>query len=104
MVKGWQHATLLTVLEVGQRFWDQGIQWCVLTDIKRDGVSTGVDVSSAISLQKATGLQVVASGGVSTIDDVNRALKFRVGRRDHWYGLCMMARYRLTEAVNEGDK
>jgi len=75
MIKGWQHATMLTVLEVGQRFWDQGIQWCVLTDVKRDGVNLGVDVSSAMSLQQATGLQVVASGGVSTIEDVFRACK-----------------------------
>jgi phosphoribosylformimino-5-aminoimidazole carboxamide ribotide isomerase len=42
----------------------------VLTDVKRDGVSTGVDVSSAVALQDATGLQVVASGGVSTLADV----------------------------------
>lgn len=75
MVKGWQQATPLTVHEVGKRFSAQGIRWCVLTDIKRDGVSTGVDVSSAISLQKITGMRVVASGGVSTIDDVCRALQ-----------------------------
>jgi phosphoribosylformimino-5-aminoimidazole carboxamide ribotide isomerase len=73
MVKGWQQATSLTVLEVGQRFREQGLEWCVLTDVKRDGVSTGVDVSSAVALQQDTGLQVVASGGVSALDDVNRA-------------------------------
>jgi phosphoribosylformimino-5-aminoimidazole carboxamide ribotide isomerase len=72
MVKGWQQATPLTVLEVGQRLRDQGVAWCVLTDVKRDGVSTGVDVSSAVTLQQTTGLQVVASGGVSTLEDVRR--------------------------------
>jgi phosphoribosylformimino-5-aminoimidazole carboxamide ribotide isomerase len=72
MVRGWQQATPLTVLEVGQRLRDQGVAWCVLTDVKRDGVSTGVDVSSAVSLQQATGLQMVASGGVSTLEDVRR--------------------------------
>jgi phosphoribosylformimino-5-aminoimidazole carboxamide ribotide isomerase len=72
MVKGWQQSTSLTVLEVGQRFRDQGLQWCVLTDVKCDGVSTGVDVSSAVELQQTTGLRVVASGGVSTLDDVRR--------------------------------
>lgn len=74
-VKGWQETTSLTTLEVGQRFRQQGITWCVLTDVKRDGVSTGVNVSSAIELQTATGLQVVASGGVSTVEDVQRARK-----------------------------
>ena len=70
MVKGWQQATPLTVLEVGQRLRDQGVAWCVFTDVKRDGVSTGVDVSSAVKLQQATKMKVVASGGVSTREDV----------------------------------
>jgi phosphoribosylformimino-5-aminoimidazole carboxamide ribotide isomerase len=73
MVKGWQQATPLTVLEVGRKLRNQGFKWCVLTDVKRDGVSKGVDVTGAITLQRETGLQVVASGGVSTIRDVRKA-------------------------------
>lgn len=73
MVKGWQQATPLTVLEVGNKFRDQGVRWCVLTDVKRDGVRKGVDVPSAITLQRKTGLQVVASGGVSKLSDVRSA-------------------------------
>ena len=72
-VKGWQEATDLTVLEAGQRLRSQGVEWCVLTDVSRDGVSTGVNVESAVELQKATGLKMVASGGVSTLDDVRLA-------------------------------
>jgi len=72
MVRGWQESTPMTVLEVGQRLRDQGVEWCVLTDVKRDGVGTGVDVSSAVGLQEKTGLQVVASGGVSTLEDIRR--------------------------------
>lgn len=71
-VKGWQETTALSVLEVGQRFHQQGLAWCVLTDVKRDGVSSGVNVESAVELQSASGLQVVASGGVSTLEDVQR--------------------------------
>jgi phosphoribosylformimino-5-aminoimidazole carboxamide ribotide isomerase len=72
MVKGWQESTPLSVLEAGQRFRGQGVEWCVLTDVKRDGVGSGVDVSSGVALQAETGLQVVASGGVSTLEDVRR--------------------------------
>jgi phosphoribosylformimino-5-aminoimidazole carboxamide ribotide isomerase len=72
MVKGWQESTPLTVLEVGKRLQAQGVGWCVLTDVKRDGVGTGVDVRGAVELQEKTGLQVVASGGVSTLEDVRR--------------------------------
>jgi phosphoribosylformimino-5-aminoimidazole carboxamide ribotide isomerase len=72
MVKGWQESTSLTVLEVGRRLRAQGVKWCVLTDVKRDGVGTGVDVHSAVELQEKTGLRVVASGGVSTLEDVHK--------------------------------
>jgi phosphoribosylformimino-5-aminoimidazole carboxamide ribotide isomerase len=72
MVKGWQESTPLTVLDVGKRLQAQGVEWCVLTDVKRDGVGTGMDVRGAVELQEQTGLQVVASGGVSTLEDVRR--------------------------------
>lgn len=71
-MKGWQETTALTVLEVGQRLRKQGIEWCVLTDVRRDGAGAGVDVDSALELQSATGLKVVASGGVSSLEDVKK--------------------------------
>jgi len=72
-VKGWQEVTSLTVLEAGQRLRRQGLEWCVLTDVRRDGIGSGVDVISAVELQSATGLKVVASGGVNSLEDVCRA-------------------------------
>ncbi len=72
MVKGWQQATPLTMLEAGRRFKAQGLERCVLTDVRRDGAGTGVSVDSAVELQTATGLKVVASGGVSSLEDVQR--------------------------------
>jgi len=70
MVKGWQESTPLTMLEAGKRFKAQGLEWCVLTDVRRDGAGTGVSVESAVELQTATGLKVVASGGVSNVENV----------------------------------
>jgi phosphoribosylformimino-5-aminoimidazole carboxamide ribotide isomerase len=72
-IKGWQDVTSLSVHEVGSRLRSQGLEWCVLTNVKRDGVGSGVDITSAVSLQNVTGLQVVASGGVNSLDDVLRA-------------------------------
>jgi phosphoribosylformimino-5-aminoimidazole carboxamide ribotide isomerase len=72
MIRGWQESTPLTMLEAGSRFRAQGLEWCVLTDVRRDGVETGVSVDSAIELQAASGLNVVASGGVSSLEDVLR--------------------------------
>ena len=72
VVKGWQETTALNVLTVGLRLRAQGLEWCVLTDVSRDGVRTGVNIASPVELQNATGLQVVASGGVSSLADVQR--------------------------------
>lgn len=72
MVRGWQEATPLTLLEAGRRFKAQGLEWCVLTDVRRDGVGSGVSVDSAVELQTTTGLKVVASGGVNSLEDVHR--------------------------------
>jgi phosphoribosylformimino-5-aminoimidazole carboxamide ribotide isomerase len=72
MIRGWQQATPLTLLEAGRRFRAQGLEWCVLTDVRRDGVGSGISVESALELQTATGLKVVASGGVSSLEDVRR--------------------------------
>ncbi len=72
MVRGWQESTPLTMLTAGERFRAQGLVWCVLTDVRRDGVGTGVSVDAAVELQTATGLNVVASGGVSSLEDVLR--------------------------------
>lgn len=72
MVRGWQESTALTMLEAGQRLRWQGLEWCVLTDVRRDGVGSGISVDSAVELQSVTGLRVVASGGVSSLDDVRR--------------------------------
>lgn len=72
MVKGWQEATPLTMLDAGKRFRAQGLEWCVLTDVRRDGAGTGVSVQAAVELQTVTGLKVVASGGVASLQDVLR--------------------------------
>ncbi len=72
MICGWQDAAPLDMLESGRRFKAQGLEWCVLTDVRRDGAGTGVSVDSAVELQTATGLKVVASGGVSSLEDVLR--------------------------------
>ena len=72
VIKGWQESTALTVLEAGQLFHSQGMERCVVTDVERDGAGTGVNITSAVELQQITGLQVVASGGVNSVNDVAR--------------------------------
>ncbi len=72
-IRGWQEATPLSVMEAGRRFRSLGLEWCVLTDVSRDGAGRGLNVDAAVELQEATGMKIVASGGVSSLEDIRRA-------------------------------
>lgn len=49
-----------------------GMRTAVYTDIHRDGVLTGVNAEATAELAQATGLHVIASGGVASLDDIRR--------------------------------
>lgn len=70
--KGWAEESALTAIELGQRLRAQGVGWCIFTDIARDGVGAGVNVAATADLARATGLHVVASGGVASLADVQQ--------------------------------
>ncbi len=68
--RGWQQATELTPIELGNRMAACGACHALYTDVGRDGLLGGVNVEGTIELARATGLQVIASGGVSTYADI----------------------------------
>ena len=69
---GWQQEGELGALELAQRCAGLGVQWLIHTEISRDGMGTGVDVATARRIATATGLKVIASGGVGGLEDVRR--------------------------------
>lgn len=69
-VRGWKEVTPVSGIELGKRMTDCGIETAVFTDIARDGALTGVNVSACVTFGKATGLRVIASGGVKGLDDL----------------------------------
>jgi phosphoribosylformimino-5-aminoimidazole carboxamide ribotide isomerase len=71
-VHGWQKAAALTALELAQRFAEMGGRWLSFTDVSRDGMSSGVNVEATAELARATGLNVIASGGVASLEDIRR--------------------------------
>jgi phosphoribosylformimino-5-aminoimidazole carboxamide ribotide isomerase len=74
-IRGWTASSSLAAVELGKRLYEQGVRWCVFTDIERDGVSAGVNIPATVELARQTGLQVIASGGVSSTQDVEAAAK-----------------------------
>ena len=72
-VDGWQTVTALDGVEFCQRLRDMGVATVIYTDIARDGAMRGVNLEIYRTLLGIKGLEIVASGGVSTLEDV-RAL------------------------------
>ncbi|MEA3349141.1 MAG: 1-(5-phosphoribosyl)-5-[(5-phosphoribosylamino)methylideneamino]imidazole-4-carboxamide isomerase [Chloroflexota bacterium] len=71
-VRGWTETTDISPIDLGRQLAGVGLKLIIYTDISRDGVSTGVNVAATQQLAAATGLSVIASGGVATLDDVRR--------------------------------
>ena len=71
-VRGWQTATALTPLDVALAARQAGVRTIIYTDIARDGVLSGVNAAATVALAAASGLDVIASGGVSDLADVAR--------------------------------
>jgi phosphoribosylformimino-5-aminoimidazole carboxamide ribotide isomerase len=71
--RGWEQDSKMDAIELGRRIFSQGVRWCVFTDIERDGVSAGVNIPVTFRLMQETGLQVIASGGVASLRDVEAA-------------------------------
>lgn len=71
-VKGWVEESALTPLALAQRLASQGIRIIIYTDVSRDGIGAGVNVAATESLQRESGLAVIASGGVAGLEDVRR--------------------------------
>ena len=69
-VDGWAQASSLSAAELARRFEDAGVAAIVFTDIARDGMLRGVNVAATAELARAVSIPVIASGGVSEVNDV----------------------------------
>ena len=67
-IRGWTETGELTVGELGRRACDAGAVALLYTDVSRDGTGLGPNVQATAAVAMATGLPVLASGGVGTID------------------------------------
>jgi phosphoribosylformimino-5-aminoimidazole carboxamide ribotide isomerase len=72
-VRGWQSATPLLATDLALSLKQAGLRWLVFTDIARDGLQTGLNLPATVELSRQSGLNVIASGGVSRLEDVHQA-------------------------------
>jgi phosphoribosylformimino-5-aminoimidazole carboxamide ribotide isomerase len=72
--RGWAEETDVEVTELAKQFEDAGVSALIYTDIDRDGAMGGPNVAATEALARAVAIPVIASGGVSSLDDL-RALR-----------------------------
>ena len=72
--EGWAERSDIPVADLARRFEDAGVAALLFTDVGRDGLLTGVNIEETLALAEAVDVPVIASGGVSGMDDI-RALK-----------------------------
>ncbi|PPD34541.1 MAG: 1-(5-phosphoribosyl)-5-[(5-phosphoribosylamino)methylideneamino]imidazole-4-carboxamide isomerase [Methylomonas sp.] len=72
-IDGWSKLSRHDVIDMAKKFEAQGVSAIIYTDISRDGMMQGVNVEATANLARAINIPVIASGGITNIDDI-RAL------------------------------
>ena len=71
-IKGWTEVSALTCFDFCESLQKKGVSTVICTDISKDGLLGGTNLSLYADMAKKFGLNITASGGVSTVDDVSR--------------------------------
>ena len=72
---GWAEQTNINVLDLAKKYEQYGVSSIVYTDIARDGMMQGVNVEATANLANKTSIPIIASGGVTNLDDIATLLK-----------------------------
>ncbi len=70
-IDGWLKLSHHDVIDLAQKFEDHGVESIIYTDIARDGMMQGVNVEATAKLARAINIPVIASGGITNMDDIH---------------------------------
>lgn len=71
-VQGWTVQTDIRADEFAKKCKCMGIRCALFTDISKDGAMAGANVEETVRMQRETGLNVIASGGISSLEDLQK--------------------------------
>jgi phosphoribosylformimino-5-aminoimidazole carboxamide ribotide isomerase len=69
---GWSKLTGHEVVDLAKKFQGYGVESLIYTDIGRDGMLTGINIEATVKLAQALTIPVIASGGLSKLEDIER--------------------------------
>ncbi len=72
MSRGWETPTSLDAVELARSVASCGVERIIYTDISRDGALSGPNIEQTLAVVRAANVRVTASGGVSSLDDLER--------------------------------
>ena len=75
-VDGWAETSEVRDIDLARRLEDIGVNTIIYTDIDRDGLLGGLNIPATVTLAKSTEIPVIASGGVSSVNDLINLKKF----------------------------
>ncbi|CAH9019868.1 1-(5-phosphoribosyl)-5-[(5-phosphoribosylamino)methylideneamino]imidazole-4-carboxamide isomerase [Candidatus Nitrosacidococcus sp. I8] len=71
-IDGWSKLSRHSVIDIAQHFEKDGVEAIIYTDIQRDGMMNGVNAEATSKLAEKISIPVIASGGVSSLEDINK--------------------------------
>lgn len=75
-VDGWEKNSNMKAAELARQMADYGVAAIIFTDISRDGTLSGVNVETTAEIAACSGVPVIASGGVASLEDIRRLLPY----------------------------
>jgi phosphoribosylformimino-5-aminoimidazole carboxamide ribotide isomerase len=73
-IQGWNEVVSLEAADLAKQFEGMGLSAIIFTDIEKDGMGTGVNLQTTRDLARSTSIPVIASGGVSQIEDIRHLM------------------------------
>jgi len=101
--RGWLETSMVKAEDLACELAQQGAETFIFTDISRDGMMSGPNIESIVSLARVSGRTVIASGGVSRYEDIRRLAEFaREGVGGAVVGKALYTgKIRLAEALGQ---
>lgn len=71
-IDGWSKLSKHDIIDLAQHFENDGVESIIYTDISRDGMMKGVNVEATAKLARAINIPVIASGGITNLEDIKK--------------------------------